>query len=66
MARIIVGTDDYTFEMVRPWGTLPVGMSFGTISHVAVDSADRVYVYHRGDPPVVVFDVDGNLSLIHI
>ncbi|MQF69791.1 hypothetical protein FIM12_05625 [SAR202 cluster bacterium AD-804-J14_MRT_500m] len=60
MTRIIVGTDDYTFEMVRPWGTLPAGMSFGTISHVAVDSADRVYVYHRGDPPVVVFDTDGN------
>ena len=24
------------------------------------DSQDRVYVFHRAEPPVVVFDRDGN------
>jgi len=35
-------------------------MEFGVISSVAVDSASRVYVYQRADPPVVVFDAEGN------
>ena len=26
---------------------------------MAADSRDRVYVFHRGDPPVLVFDRDG-------
>ncbi len=60
MTRLIVGTGDYTFQVVHPFGNLPSGMRFGTISHVTVDSSDRVYVYHRADPPVVVFDSDGN------
>jgi len=25
-----------------------------------VDSQDRVYVFHRKDPPIIVFDRDGN------
>jgi hypothetical protein len=29
------------------------------VSHVAVDSKDRVYFYQRKDPPVLVFDGDG-------
>jgi peptidylglycine monooxygenase len=30
------------------------------VSHVAVDSKDRVYFYQREDPPVLVFDGDGH------
>jgi DNA-binding beta-propeller fold protein YncE len=45
---------------VRPWGLLPAGHSFGLISHVAVDSKDRVYFYQRKDPPILVFDGEGN------
>ena len=32
----------------------------GNTSHVATDSMNRVYVYQRQDPPVLVFDGDGN------
>jgi peptidylglycine monooxygenase len=38
---------------------LPTGLEYGVVSHVAVDSHDRVYVYQRGEPPVVVFAADG-------
>ena len=30
------------------------------VSGAAVDSQDRVYVFHRKDPPIIVFDRDGN------
>ena len=56
---LVVGTSEYVYDVVRPWGRLPDGMRFGPVSNVAVDSRDRVYVYQREDPPVLVFDSDG-------
>ncbi len=57
---LVVGTGDYVYDVVRPWGTLPAGWTFGLISHVAVDSRDRVYFYQRKDPPILVFNSDGD------
>ena len=57
---LVVGTGDFVYDVFRPWGVLPSGWTFGTISHVAVDSMDRVYFYQRKDPPVLVFDAAGN------
>jgi peptidylglycine monooxygenase len=57
---LVVGTGAWVYDVIRPWGTLPAGWSFGPISHVAVDSKDRVYFYQRKDPPVLVFDGDGD------
>ncbi len=55
-----IKTDKYDYELVQSWGTLPDGMTFGTVSSVAADSQNRVYVYQRKDPPIVVLDSDGN------
>jgi peptidylglycine monooxygenase len=57
---LVVGTGDFRYDVFRPWGVLPDGWSFGLISHVAVDSKDRVYFYQRKDPPILVFDAEGN------
>ena len=54
-----VGTGKYTYELIRDFPKLPPGESFGMVSRVATDSQDRVYVFQRKDPPVVVFDRDG-------
>ena len=54
-----VGTGEYTYELIRDFLKLPTGESFGMVSRVATDSQDRVYVFQRKDPPVVVFDRDG-------
>lgn len=59
VTNLVVGSGEYTYEIVRPFGRLPSGMSFGVISHVAVDPRDRVYFYQRKDPPILVFDSDG-------
>ncbi len=53
------GTGDYTYELIRDFCKLPNGERFGLVSRVATDSRDRVYVFQRKDPPVVIFDRDG-------
>ena len=59
MTKLITGSGDYLYEVIRPWGELPAGMEFGPVNDVAVDRHDRVYAFQRGDPPVVVFDREG-------
>ncbi|HEY3912316.1 MAG TPA: 6-bladed beta-propeller [Stellaceae bacterium] len=54
-----VGTGEYTYELIPDFFKLPNGEPFGMISRVATDSRDRVYVFQRKDPPVVVFDREG-------
>jgi DNA-binding beta-propeller fold protein YncE len=38
---------------------VPADLSWPEVAAVACDSRDRVYVFNRGDHPVVVFDADG-------
>jgi DNA-binding beta-propeller fold protein YncE len=57
---ITVGMGEYVYEYQPEWPRLPVGQGFRGISGVAVDSHDRVYVFQRQGPPVLVFDPDGN------
>src|ERR671928_1869731 len=54
-----VGAGDLTYELVPNWEQLPEGWSHGDVAGVAVDSQDRVYVFNRGDHPVIVYDRDG-------
>jgi len=54
-----LGTGKYTYELIRDFFKLPAGQTFGLVSRVAADAQDRVYVFQRKDPPVVVFDRDG-------
>ena len=60
MTKLIAGTGNYVYEVVRPWGELPDGMDLGGVSHVGVDSHDRVYAFQRKDPPVVISTVMGS------
>ena len=59
MTKLITGSGNHVYEVIRPWGELPPGMEFGQVNDVAVDSQDNVYAFQRKDPPVVVFDRDG-------
>ena len=55
-----VGTGKYSYRLEQDWAKLPPGEEFGTVSAVATDSQDRVYVFQRKDPPGLVFDRDGS------
>jgi DNA-binding beta-propeller fold protein YncE len=52
----------YGYQVVEGWGKIPDWESCGTISAVACDAQDRVYVYTRGKHPLMIFDRDGNFT----
>ena len=56
-----IGMGNYRYEYRPDWANLPSGMDLQAPSAVAVDSQDNLYVFQRGDPPVLVFDRDGEL-----
>jgi DNA-binding beta-propeller fold protein YncE len=47
------------YKPVADWPQLPDDIKFGQVTAVATDSADRLYVFHRGKKPIVVFDAAG-------
>jgi hypothetical protein len=57
---MIVGSGDYRYRVNADWAKLPEGWSFKEVGGVGVDSHDNVYVFNRGDHPMMVFDRDGN------
>lgn len=54
-----VGSGKHTYRLVENWAKLPGGEAFGNVSAVATDSQNRVYIFQRKDPPVVIFDQNG-------
>lgn len=54
-----VGHGDLVFAARDDWARLPEGWSFVEVTGVATDSQDRVYVFNRGEHPVMVFAADG-------
>ncbi len=57
--ELVVGLGDSVFAVERPWGKLPPNIRLNWVTDVAVDARDRVYLFQRSDPPVVVFDSSG-------
>ena len=49
-----------SFTPVDGWEKLPPGYRFLEVADVAVDSKDNVYVFCRGEHPLIVFDREGN------
>ena len=54
-----IGEHRMEYEVLEGWEQLPDGWSFVEVAGVAVDSRDRVYVFNRGEHPIMVFDKDG-------
>src|SRR6516225_3486602 len=55
---IIVGSGDFKYRIIEDWAKLPDGWSFKEVGAVGVDTKDNVYVFNRGDHPIMVFDRD--------
>jgi DNA-binding beta-propeller fold protein YncE len=49
----------FGYEADDHWHRLPAGWTWPEVAGVAVDRLDRVYVFNRGEHPVIVFDRDG-------
>jgi DNA-binding beta-propeller fold protein YncE len=57
---IVLGSGKFRYEPQDNWLNLPSHVELGEVAAVAVDDRDRVYVFNRGDHPMVVLDRDGN------
>ena len=58
--NVTLGSGDFTYEVKVDWEKLPLGYSWREVAAVATDSKDNVYVFNRGEHPMMVFDSDGN------
>jgi DNA-binding beta-propeller fold protein YncE len=57
-----LGTGKYAYEVSgENWGKLPEGWFYKEATSVDVDSKDNVYVFNRGNHPMIVFDPEGNV-----
>jgi sugar lactone lactonase YvrE len=55
----ILGAGKFSYQVAGDWAKLPDGWAFGDVAAVAVDKQDRVYVFNRGEHPMIVFDRQG-------
>ncbi|MBS0267088.1 MAG: hypothetical protein JSS02_34500 [Planctomycetes bacterium] len=58
-SETVFGSGDYRYQAVADWPQLPAGWSFVEVVGVAVDSRDRVFVFNRGEHPIILFEPDG-------
>ena len=55
-----LGSGEHTYRVDNDWAKLPDGWELMDVAAVAVDKQDNVYVYCRGEHPMIVFDRAGN------
>ena len=56
------GYGEHVYEIDERWGQLPAGWSLVDVVGIVIDRDDRVYVFNRGVPPIVIFERDGRLA----
>src|SRR5579863_8098921 len=54
------GGGDHLYEVVEEWGEMPKRWMYD-IAGVAVDSRGNVFMFNRGETPVIILDSDGKL-----
>lgn len=59
MRAVMLGRPPFTYQPAPRGPRLPAGWSFLEAVGVAVDSRDRLFVFNRGEHPVIVFDAAG-------
>jgi DNA-binding beta-propeller fold protein YncE len=51
---------DAGYQALDHWAKLPADWSWTEVAAVAIDRQLQVYIFNRGEHPVMVFDADGN------
>ena len=61
MSPVVVGEGELKYELVQGWEGLPDGWAHRDVAGVTTDDEGNVYLFCRGDHPVIVYDRDGKL-----
>jgi DNA-binding beta-propeller fold protein YncE len=56
----LMGSGQFVYEVAEGWDKLPDGWTYKEVAAVGVDKQDRVYLFTRGDHPMIVFDREGH------
>ena len=56
---VILGSGAFRYRVAECWANIPDGWELKDVAAVGVDSKDQVYVFNRGEHPMIVFDRDG-------
>src|SRR5882724_3458105 len=59
VCNALARAESLDFEPVADFLKLPEGWSWGSCSAVAVNSQGEIFVFHRGQHPLICFDQDG-------
>lgn len=51
----------FRYEVVEGWAKIPAEIELHDVAAVAVDRRDRVYLFTRGEHPMIVLDREGNV-----
>jgi hypothetical protein len=54
-----IGNGEFAYELIEDWEQLPEGISHPDVASVCTDSGGRVYLFCRGEHPVLVYERDG-------
>ena len=55
-----VGSGDFRYEFIENWEKMPDGYSWPETASVITDREDNVYVFNRGEHPMIVFNKQGD------
>jgi hypothetical protein len=58
----MLGTGEFRYRVESGWMKLPDAWDLKDVGGVAVDGEDRVFVFNRGEHPMVVFDREGTVQ----
>ena len=58
----IIGSDKFKFKVIGNWEKLPAGFNWNETAGVIADNNDDIYVFNRGNHPVIIFDRLGNFK----
>ncbi|PPR15803.1 MAG: hypothetical protein CFH37_01395, partial [Alphaproteobacteria bacterium MarineAlpha9_Bin7] len=53
------GPHNLEYEVLEGWEKLPEDWSFVEVAGIGVDRQDLVYVFNRGEHPMIIFDKEG-------
>jgi hypothetical protein len=56
----ILGRGDYVYSEAADWPDLPEDLAFREVVDVAVDADDLIYLFCRGEQPIIVVRTDGS------